>query len=162
MWLFDSREPGGTFGGSASRRVLSVLPPTDAFSGGLPVEAIAGTFEGAGETLDYRNFRPNAEFSAFLRHVIATFGPRDRELQEAALQEGEGYVYIIDLRTPEGPMGKVPPHDVVGAFEVHDGQLGVYHPNNGHVIFSACGLVQLPPSLAEVHLRELRRIKLKR
>jgi hypothetical protein len=94
-----------------------------------------------------------------MHHVLCTYGPQDRELQEAAERQGDGFVYVIDLRTPEGPMGRVPPEDIVGAFAVEGGQLCAYQPNDNHVAFSKNGLVQLPPSLAEVHIRELKRLK---
>src|SRR5215471_14730430 len=61
--------------------------------------------------------------------------------------------------TPEGPMGRVPPEDIVGAFAVKGGQLCAYQPNDKHLVFSKNGLVQLPPSLAEIHVRELKRLK---
>ncbi len=138
--------------------------------GGLPTEAIAGTIGMAakdpdtlsavtGKPFSISEFRPNPAFSAFMHHVIRTYGPLDRELQEAAKQQGDGFVYIIDLRTPEGPMGTVPPEDIVGAFSVDDGKLGAYEPNDQYVVFSKNGLVRLPPSLADVHLRELKRLK---
>ena len=149
--------------------VVSVLEPEDVQAlGGLPPEAIAGTIEmaskdsGAGEPVSVDRFRPNAAFSAFLHHVIRTYGPKDRELQAAAEQQGDGFVYIIDLRTPEGPMGDVPPEDIIGAFAVDGGQLGAYKSNDRHLAFSKNGLVRLPPSLAEVHVRELKRLKVGR
>ena len=49
------------------------------------------------------HFRPNPAFIRLMHHVIKTFGPDDPALQEAASQQQEGWLYIVDLRTPEGP-----------------------------------------------------------
>ena len=49
--------------------------------------------------------------------------------------------------------------DIIGIFTVEGGKLGLYHANDKYLVFSANGLVQLPPSLQEVHIRELKRLK---
>jgi hypothetical protein len=66
-------------------------------------------------------------------------------------------VYTIDLRTIEGPQGRVPPDDIIGAFEVRLGQIvaGSYWSNENYRAFTSNGLVQLPPSLRKAFLREL-------
>ena len=152
-------------------QVLSAHTPTEAEEiGGLPNEAIAGL---VGVPAQDRNslsavtggrfsrgeFRPNPAFAVFMHNVIRTFGPHTRELQDEAQRQGNGFIYIIDLRTPEGQMGNVPPEDIIGAFAVENGKLGAYEPNHEHLVFSANGLVQLPPSLNELHRQQLRRMK---
>lgn len=173
MWPFKhkARELPGQPNKDAFQRVLSVLSPADVQElGELPCEAIAGTIEAGSQSPDavhtatensmlLSQFRPNPAFSTFLHQIVGTYGPQDRELQRAAEQQGNGFVYIIDLRTPEGVMGRVPPEDIVGAFAVKGGKLGTYQPNDKHLAFSKNGLVQLPPSLAEIHIRELKRLK---
>ena len=177
MWPFKrkNREPPGNPNEDRFLQVLSVLDPADVQAlGGLPTEAVAGVIGTAsknpdtlnsvaavaGEPFTVSQFRPNPAFSAFMHHVIRTYGPQDRELQEAAERQGDGFVYVIDLRTPEGPMGRVSPEDIVGAFAVEGRRLSAYQPNDKHLAFSKNGLVQLPPSLAEIHVRELKRLKI--
>jgi hypothetical protein len=55
---------------------------------------------------------------------------------------------MIDGRTPT-PRGDVPPHVVVGGFEVRDGMIvsNSYQANPNHQILSADGLFRLPPEL---------------
>ena len=112
-----------------------------------------------GRSFSVNEFSANPPFSAFMHDVIRTYGPQDPELKDAAQQQGTGFVYIIDLRTPEGPMGRVPSEDIIGAFAVENSTLGAYEPNDQYVVFSENGLVQLPPSLRDVHIRELKRLK---
>jgi hypothetical protein len=141
-------------------RVLTVLSPDQQISiGGIPSQAIAGEFQGDPGSDSADTFRPNPAFSTFMQSVIDTLGRNDPELQSEARRRISGSIGIIDLRTPEGVAGNVPLEDIVGIFEVRNGELGVYHPNGKHVVFSANGLVQLPPALRDLHIRELLRLK---
>ena len=153
-------------------KVLSVLTPEDVeHIGGLPAEAIAGAFgtrvkdadilSDKEERLSVARFRPNAVFADFMHRVIATYGPSDPDLQAAAAEQGSGFLYIVDLRTPESPTGRVSPEDIVGAFTVDEGKIDDYRPNPNHLLFTEHGLVCLPPSLAALHLRELKRLKVR-
>jgi hypothetical protein len=129
--------------------------------GGLPSQAIAGVIENEarpGEPLSPDAFRPNPAFVAFMQHVIDTLGRNDTELKAEAQRQGNGSIGIIDLRTPEGVLGRVPLEDIIGIFEVRDGELGAYHVNHQHVTFTVNGLVQLPPQLRDLHVRELMRL----
>jgi hypothetical protein len=149
-------------------RAISFLTPEDVMRmGGYPTEAIIGLFEDQPGTdlindiISVENFRPNPAFINFMHQVIGKYGPEDSGLREAARRQREGWIYIIDLRTPDGPQGKVPPEDIVGAFEVKDGQLikESYWANERHLAFSTNGLVQLPGSLHELLMQELRNLK---
>ena len=148
-----------------SSQVLSILHPDDVNSlGGLPNEAIAGLISSNLKTegkISVGQFRPNPAFIRFMHNVIKLFGPDDPELQQAAIQQREGWIYIIDLRTPEGPQGRVPPEDIIGAFEVKGGQIirDSYSTNDKHVVFSEHGLVQLSPFFHKAFIRELKRLK---
>jgi hypothetical protein len=64
---------------------------------------------------------------------------------------------VIDLRTPEGPQGRVPLEDVVGGFQVEDGRLveGSYWANEDHRVFTRNGRVRLAPSLEQALVQEL-------
>lgn len=94
-----------------------------------------------------------------MHHVIQIAGPKDPGLQAAAAEQGDGWVYIIDLRTPEGPQGRVPPEDIIGGFEVRSGQIVIesYWANDGHRVLTENGLVQVPPWARDAFMRELAR-----
>ena len=130
-----------------AQRALSLLGPEDAFSVGLPGVAICGFL--IGPDLSEANFRPNRVFIDFMHQFIASAGPSDSSLRSAARAQRDGYVYVIDLRTPEGPQGRVPPEDIVGGFKVEEGILvvGGYWANPAHKVYTKNGLVRLPPSL---------------
>src|SRR5688500_12783063 len=128
MWPFRRTKPSNP--DPPYQRVLSLLTPQEVESlGGLPAEAILGTYDGPSNSPEA--FRPNQAFIDFLHHVLADAGSRSPELIAAARQQHNGWLYIIDPRTPEGPNGNVGPEDIVGAFVVRDGALiqGSYEPN---------------------------------
>jgi len=125
-------------------QVLSILPPEECKKlGQLPQCAILGTFDDA----EWRKFSPNPAFISLLHEVIAAAADHDSMLQDAASQQRNGSVCIIDLRTPEGPQGRVPPEDIIGGFEVEDGMLKKYRANERYLPWTAHGMMQLPPSL---------------
>jgi hypothetical protein len=146
-----------------AQRVLSLLDPQQVEElGGLPPEGIVGVF--ASEALDPQQFRPNQVFIEFMHQCIATYGILDLSLQAAARNQDDGWIYVIDLRTPEGPTGRVPPEDIVGGFEVKGGRLveGSYSANPGHLVYSRNGIVQLPQPFQRALLTELRKVQAKR
>jgi len=146
-------------------QVLTILSPQQQIEiGGIPAEAIAGAIVAPiepGKPIPVTAFNTNPAFVEFMQHVIRTFGPAQPDLQEAARQQGNGSVGIIDLRTPEGVEGNVPLEDIVGIFAVADGKLGEYHANEKYVVFTRHGLVKLPPTLRALHIRELMRLKVR-
>ena len=89
---------------------------------GLPSEAIYGFMEGE-DGWSHEQFRPNPAFISFMHDVISTFGADDPTIHRIAQQQKEGWFYIIDLRTPDGPQGRVPAEDVVGGFEIKNGRI---------------------------------------
>jgi hypothetical protein len=140
--------------------VLSILSPHEVQAlGGLPVEGIAGRFEG--EAISVDTFRQNPAFVEFMHRMIETAGPDDRDMQAAAQEQGDGWVYVIDLRTPEGPSGAVPPEDIIGAFEVQGGRIiaGSYRANANHRVYTTNGLVSLPPSIRRAFVEQLQRVR---
>lgn len=157
VWPFRRRDKGDA--GPIPRgfgQVLSLLTPDQVSAlGGLPAEAIVGSVEG--DTVSVTAVRENPKFVAFMHEVIRTAGPLDPELQAAARAQQDGWVYVIDLRTPEGPAGRVPPEDVIGGFEVRRGTIveDSYEANPHHRPYTTNGLVQLPPSLMQAFVKQL-------
>ena len=138
-------------------RVLSFLDPAEVQAlGGLPPEAIAGLVDG--DELSPLTFRPNRVFVEFMHMTIREIGPLDPGLQEAARAQRDGVVNVVDLRTPHGPSGTVPPEDIIGGFEVRGGVIVAdsYQPNSRHQVFNEHGLVHLPSTLRAVFVARLR------
>lgn len=164
MWPFTASKPkpkatAMTGPETPAIRALSLVGPEE-FAGrdALPPQAFLGHLEN--DAVGVETFRPNPKFIEFMHEVIKRAGPADREMQEAAVQQQTGYLYIIDLRTPDGPQGEVPTEDIVGAFEVRDGMIVAqsYWANEDHRLMTKNGIVQLPPTLQaalETALREL-------
>jgi hypothetical protein len=156
--FFRKRQPKATsvppdFSSPEFLKVLSFLPVSEVYGRGLTGVAIQGTFTDPECTVE--GFRVNPVFVDFMHEVIRTVGPADQDLQAAAAGQGDGYVYIIDLRTPEGPQGAVPLEDIIGSFKVENGKIveGSYKRFEEHKILTKNGPVRLPPSFQEALVR---------
>jgi hypothetical protein len=92
-----------------------------------------------------------------MHSVIAREAPKLKSFQSEAKKQNNGWVYVIDRRTQD-PKGEVPKEDVVGAFEVKNGNMveGSYAANKNHRILSARGFFDLGTELYELLLAELR------
>jgi hypothetical protein len=126
---------------------------------GLPGEAILGVLLRSlesGEAITPEVFARNRVFVDFMHSVIARRGPQLTGLIEEARRQGQGWVYVIDQRTPT-PQGAVPPQDIVGVFEVRDGKVvpDSYRPSPKHMILSPDGFFQLGSELEPCLLEEL-------
>lgn len=126
---------------------------------GLPAEAIIGVLLRplkSGEAITPNVFARNRVFVEFMHKVIARRGPDLPGLIAEAKRLGEGWVYVVDQRTPT-PQGAVPPEDVVGAFEIKNGQVvvGSYRASPKHLILSANGFFRLGSELQPCLLEEL-------
>lgn len=127
--------------------------------GGLPPHAVYGFVEGEGPPAN-DNFRANPAFVTFMHRVIQIAGPGDPELAKLAADQTEDTnVYIIDLRTPDGPQGRVPMEDIIGCFAVRGGKIveASYWANPAHQLISRHGRFQLPSSLQHVLIHMLKR-----
>jgi hypothetical protein len=133
---------------------LSPLSPEQVEQiGCLRGEAIVG-FVGR---LSTKGFHPNRVFVDFMQKVIAAEAPKDSELQAAAREQQEGWLYIIDNRAADNEDPGGSPEDILGAFQIEDGIIvsGSYQVNENYLVFGNNGLFQLPPSLHEALINAL-------
>lgn len=138
---------------------VTLVPPEVMFSRGLSPEEIVGVLLrplGTDERITPDVFARNRVFVDFLHAVIAKHGPNQPGCKAEAERLGDGFIYIIDQRTPT-PQGAVPPEDIIGGFEARAGKVvpGSYRPNENHRILSSAGFFQLGSCLHECLLREL-------
>ena len=146
--------------GEEPQELVTLLPPNDAFSKGIIPEAIVGVLKRPlteGEAVKPENFVRNKIFNDFMHEIIAREGLKLKELEVEARRQGEGWVYLVDARTA-APREKVPPHDIIGAFEVKAGRLIAqsYKRNHRHILLSQEGFFRLPPEIYEELLKELK------
>ena len=106
------------------------------------------------------NFARNPVFVEFMHKIIADFGETFTGLKEAAKNQQEGIICIIDGRTPT-PQGPVPPEDIIGIFKVTNGLIikGSYMPNPNHLILSEKGFFQLHPEINDFLLAKIKEKK---
>jgi hypothetical protein len=138
---------------------VTLLPTEVIFAHGLAPEAVVGVLLGPpqpGVPIRPEVFARNRVFVDFLHEFIAREAPGQPGLQAEARRLGNGWVYVIDQRTAT-PGGAVPPEDILGAFEVKNGEVvpGSYRPSPKHQILSANGFFQLDAALLGCLLREL-------
>jgi len=79
------------------------------------------------------NFVPNSVFKKTIFNFIKTEMNKDLGVVQAAISQKNGYVYIIDQRTPT-PEGRVLPSDIMGAFEVENETLKNFNENSSYQI----------------------------
>jgi hypothetical protein len=154
IWVCRIQQPG-----EQPQDVVTLLPPKDTLTKGIIPEAVVGVLKrplNEGGAIAPENFVRNEVFTDFMHEVIALHGPDLEGLRAEARRQGEGWVYLIEARTAY-PQGKVPPHDIIGAFEVKAGRLVArsYERNPKHDLLSRDGFFRLPPAVHEELLREL-------
>jgi hypothetical protein len=174
MWLFDiqlelfsdllhqniqTSENSDEFEDDDESEILQALSPLSPEQveqiGSLSGEAILGFITGYIVSLDY--FTPNQVFKDFIQKVIATEAPKDSELQAAALEQQAGRLYIIDNRVTENQQPETALEDILGVFEILDGQIvpNSYQPNENYLVFGNNGLFQLPGTLHDALISAL-------
>lgn len=138
---------------------VTLAAPEDAGRQGLVSQQIVGQLLDAQRTDDLfapDNFARNRAFVEFMHDVIRKHGPSVPNLIAAARSQADGWVYVIDGRTPT-PEGPVPPEDIVGGFEVKQGEVVAdsYQANPNHRVLSPRGFFQLDSVLQARLLDEL-------
>jgi hypothetical protein len=143
-----------TYGGPMG--ALSFLPPEEVSETGLRSEGILGLVPPEEEVSD-ESFTPNPLFIQFLHHVVQKYGPESPALREQAERRRDGWVYIVDGRA-RGETAGVKPEDILGAFQVQDGEVTSYQPNADYQLMSSRGLVELDEWLEGRLIDELHRL----
>lgn len=139
-----------------SKHYVALATPQTTFSTGLVPEAIVGLLERPEEPIAPGNFKANSVFRRFLADLIARNAPDSPHMKAEAARQGQGYIAVIDRRTPT-PGGTVPPEDIMGVFEVKDGKVvpGSYRASPNHRLLTADGFFQLDRFLSERLQQEL-------
>jgi hypothetical protein len=138
----------------------TVLPPEVFSKAGASGEAIVGTLPRSNSdhhgSISADGFVPNEEFSRFLHQVVAEHAPCSAALQAEAERIGNGWVYLVDRRTPT-PEGPVPPEDIIGGFQVTGGRAvpGSYVAGKSHRLLTERGFFHLDDGLHRKLVDEL-------
>jgi hypothetical protein len=146
--------------GADVQEIVSILNPGTVFEHGLCTEAILGVLRpsAAGDRrITPERFQENPAFVQYLRELISSRIYDLEGIRRAGEQQAEGYVYLIDARTPQ-PDGQVPPADIIGAVKVQAGALiaGSYQHNPNHRLLTSDGFFRLPPELETILQTDLR------
>jgi len=118
------------------------------FKYGLLGAVIIGEVEksDSGE-MDFKNtFKENPLFKKTIFNFIEIEAINDPALITEAKKQNNGWVYIVDQRTPT-PEGEVPPFDIIGAFEVTNGKLGNFNANQNYQLKSVNGFTNFGETL---------------
>jgi hypothetical protein len=156
MWTFRRKLASGDE--PPAQPALSFLAPDEVKAlGQMPFQATLGVYDWPDDSVE--SFRPNRAFVELLQRVVEEMGMRAPELAHGVQDQGEGWLYAIDPRTPKGPDGRVSPEDIIGAFEVRDGELvdGSYQPNDQYRVLTENGMTQMMPAQREAFVAALPR-----
>lgn len=137
-------------------KVISLLPQETVFNlKKIPSIAICGNL--MYDKSKQGEFKENTEFVEFMHKFIEKNTHKMESFIQEALKQQNGYIYIIDFRTPNGIMGDVPPEDIIGAFQVEEGKViqDSYQRNTNHKVFTENGIVKLPEELNILLLEEI-------
>jgi len=138
-----------------SHRYFATLLPHDAgFTAGLSSEAIIGEFTSGPETQTPEAFLQNPKFIEFMAYVIGKHSSTCPELIAETQRQQNGFVYILDKRTPT-PDDRVPPEDIIGCVEIENGQMLRFHGSPNYRILTDDGFMQLDPWLKSRLMDEL-------
>ena len=124
--------------------VIAAIPPEHALRNGLPSPAVVGSIPRGTQEITLESFTPNPEFSDFMNLVISRHGASDPALRNQAKQQGDGWVFMIDLRVGEGDE-EIRSEDIIGAFQAKGGEVvaGSYRANPKHALLGGRGLLKL-------------------
>lgn len=136
--------------GGGERNVVSLLEPDWVSRHGLRPDAVIAVLS-AGATLEDvgpDDVKENGPFLRLLSRVIFESADQHEMLRHEAEVQGDGYVYLLDGRTPD-PGGRVSPQDIIGAVEVSAGAVvaGSYRHNPRHRLFTTDGWFLLSPAI---------------
>jgi hypothetical protein len=136
--------------GGGERNVVSLLEPDWVSRHGLRPDAVVAVLPTGAALDDVRpdDVRENGPFLRLLSRAIFENADQHEMLRREAEVQGDGYVYLLDGRTPD-PGGRVPPNDIIGALEVRGGALvaGSYRHNPRHRLFTTAGWFLLVPAI---------------
>jgi hypothetical protein len=145
--------------GDGLQDFVTLVTPEIFCSRGLVSESIVGVLSRLledDEPITADLFSRNQAFVDFMHEVIARHAPKDPAFQAEARRQSNGWVYVIDQRTPD-PAGTVPPEDIIGSFQIVNGKVTSesYQCNFTHVLFSSKGFFDLGANLNGALLDEV-------
>ncbi|MEQ3692474.1 MAG: hypothetical protein ACJA2K_002179 [Thalassolituus sp.] len=100
----------------------------------------------------YQIFQENREFRSTLTSFINTVLTCQDELINQAKAQRTGWIYLIDQRTST-PQGDTPPEDIIGGFQIENGEILKFTPNTKHTLISNAGVFSLGNSANKLLLQ---------
>ncbi|QDT44722.1 hypothetical protein Pan241w_48380 [Gimesia alba] len=144
-----------TVDGEMHHYYVSPLSHDLGFTTGLPSEAIMGELTNGPENITPEFFQQNTQFLEFLAGVIGKHAIHCPGLIAETERQQNGYVFILDRRTPT-PEDGVPPEDIIGYVEIKNGQMLQFHSSPNYRIFTKDGFMKLERWMHERLLEELK------
>lgn len=137
---------------------ISILPSNIVFKNNLENWAIVGYVEK--EELDPDGFLENSSFKELINKTIANNLTQETEFLNQGKKVNSGYIYVVDKRIKKAK-GDIPFQDIIGAMNFENGTpvSDSYVPNNNYKLLTKDGLFQLPFSLEEKLLLEIKKYK---
>jgi hypothetical protein len=118
------------------------------------LDAVAEVVSNEPDGIDYDRFKPNPAFAEFLHATLAKHVAQCPEVLSQAKQRRDGFVQIIDARSPPTPGGDVPAADVIGIVAIKEGKPIAYRGMSRYEPLGRNGLMRLDPWLEARFMEE--------
>lgn len=141
------------------RFFLTLIPQELVSLRGLPSDLVVGSYSNISNTKlePHKNFKENIKFRDTLLNFINTVLAFQDDIISQAKVNDSGWIYLIDQRTPT-PLGDVPSEDVIGGFEVLNGNILKFHENKKYALVSKEGPVNFGNNVNELFYQHMKKL----
>jgi len=111
--------------------------------------------------LNVSTFRQNKRFVKFLVDTIKPVAHLDKATQDSALQAGNGYVHLVDMRAPLTQARSPEPEDIILSLQAKDGKLqeGTAEGAGAYRVLTTKGVMKLSDELHKHVVKEIERLE---
>ncbi|GAB1261919.1 hypothetical protein [Aurantivibrio plasticivorans] len=143
--------------------VLTHLNTQEILENGISSSVIIGHYESTPYKDELKfdkasGFTPNKNYHTTINGFCEKILAKDPSTLEEAEGIENGWLYIIDQRTPT-PETTVPPEDIIGAFIIEDGKIKEFKSNNNHRIVTNNGVTNFGRDKEEQYLSYLLKLR---
>jgi len=137
------------------RDLLSVIDPDTVFSKGLIGNGVIGYLRNTDGEVNPDNIIYNPDFIELFKRTIKSTTLTSEDLLKSALQQQNGYIYIVDQRAKNEK--ETEQRDILGSIKVIEGQVSAdsFQFNPNYEIISADGIFRLPDNFEKALLNEI-------
>jgi hypothetical protein len=141
---------------NTERNALSVLNPDFEFRDKIISKAVVGYLINPIYPIVHQNIVYNPDFIDYFHKTVKISALLTLGINQSYKNQKGGYVYILDDRADKNK--KAEPQDVVGSFEIKDGEIleESYTPNAQYEFISEKGVCKLTPEFETIFFKAIK------